>query len=708
MKIIKFVAVFLIMIMLFMPLSLCFAQNTNGAGKENLKSPIEIEKKAAAGLKTGKIMLNFEDIDVKVLAKLISEITGKNIIVDDKIQGKVTIVSSSEVSPSQAWKIFVSAVQTKGFSVIDKGSYVKIIPETSAKAERMKLLGEGGDMTTEDLVVAAIILKNADSAALKNSLSPLISPNGSISSYEPTNSLIISDIPSNVKRLLSIIKDLDVSPKKMELRIYYLKNVLVEPVAQSIEKTLGMTEKENPALNLKVSAHKSTNSLIVYGTKYQILQVEKLLKTIDQVKSDMERGFKVYYLENGDAEEIAKVVSNTLSEKKKIETAEQKTATPGEFSTSQITPDKSTNSLVMYVTNYEYESLKPLIAKLDAPRKQILVSAIIAEVSLKKLIDVGVRWQALYNKGAAGFMGGLSQEALYGTLASGNFILGALGQGATTITTAAGTTITYPNVFFLLSLLESDSDFNILSAPRLVTLDHLESFMNVGSVQPYASGVKFDSNQNPIITYDYKDVGLTLKVTPHISQSQKIRMDINQKLQEITDYLRPAVGQVSYIVPITSMREFKTNITVEDNQTVIVGGLVSKKTLETINKLPILSEIPYLGKIFQNKKTDTEKVTLFVFITPHIINNKEEYELYSKKYQEYLDKQLKLQEQRMVRPDDILPPEEFKLPDDNSIQLDSIKPEKSTPAAPPAKVPPAKAPPAKAPASTPAPTAPVK
>lgn len=688
MKTIKFIAVFLIIIMFFMPLSLCFAQSGNG--KENLKSPIEIEKKAAAGLKTGKIMLNFEDIDVKVLAKLISEITGKNIIVDDKIQGKITIVSSSEVSPGQAWKIFVSAIQTKGFSVIDKGSYVKIIPEASAKAERMKLLGEGGDTTQEDLVVAAIILKNADSSALKNSLAPLISANGSISSYEPLNSLIISDIPSNVKRLLSIVKDMDVSPKKMELKVYYLKNVLVEPVAQSIEKTLGMTEKENPSLNLKVSPHKSTNSLIVYGTKYQILQVEKLLKTIDQAKpSDMERGFKVYYLENGDAVDIAKVISDTLSEKKKIEAAEQKTATPGEFSTSQITPDKSTNSLVMYVTNYEYESLKPLISKLDAPRKQILVSAIIAEVSLKKLIEVGVRWQALYNKGAAGFMGGLSQEALYGTLASGNFILGALGQGATTITTAAGATITYPNVFFLLSLLESDSDFNILSAPRLVTLDHLESYMNVGSVQPYASGVKYDSNQNPIITYDYKDVGLTLKITPHISQSKKIRMDINQKLQEITDYLRPSVGQTSYIVPITSMREFKTNITVEDNQTVIVGGLVSKKTLETINKLPILSEIPYLGKIFQNKKTDTEKVTLFVFITPHIINNKEEYELYSKKYQEYLDKQLKLQEQRMVRPDDILPPDEFRLPDDNSIQLDSIQPEKSTTAVPPAKAPPA-------------------
>lgn len=659
-----------LMLALIIPLSLCFAQN---AGKEILKSPIEIEQKAAASLRSGKILLNFEDIDIKVLAKLISEITGKNIIVDDKIQGKVTIVSSSEVTPLQAWKIFASAVQTKGFSVIDKGSYVKIIPEGSAKAEKMKLLSEDGSITSEDIVVAAVILKNADSTALRNSLSMLISPNGSISAYEPTNSIIISDISSNVKRLLSIIKDLDITPKKAELRIYHLKNALAEPVVQSIEKTLGTINKTSPEDNLKVSSHKSTNSIIAYGTKYQLLQVEKLLKQIDKAKPEMERSFKVYYLENGDAEEIAKVITAILTERKKVEAAEQKTAAPGEFSVAQVTADKSTNSLIMYVTNAEYASLKDLVAKLDTNRKQILVSAIVAEVSLKRLVDMGVKWQVLTKKGAGAFMGGLTQEEIYRTLASGSFILGALGQGTTTVGTAGGGTATFPNIFVLLSLLESDSDFNILSAPRLVTLDHLEASMTVGSVQPYASGVKFDINQNPVVTYDYKDVGLNLKITPHISHSEKIRMEIFQKLQEITDYLRPTVGKVDYIVPITSQREFKTNITVEDNQTVIVGGLVSKKTIDTINKLPILGDIPLLGKLFQNKHTDDQKITLFVFITPHIINNKEEYKKYSDKYQQFLDDQLKQQEKRMHKPDDILPPQEFKLPDDKNIKLDEIK-----------------------------------
>lgn len=680
----KKLIIMIILLGLILPFSFCFAQNNGGSnGKDKYKSPVEIEKNISTALKSGKILLNFEDVDVKVLAKIISEITGKNIIVDDRIQGKITIVSATEVTPAQAWKIFVSAVQTKGFSVVDKGNYVKILPEATSKTERMKLEGETTDITSEDIVVAVIILKNADAEKLKNSLTSLISPNGSISAYEPTNSIVISDLASNVKRLMAIIKNLDIMSKRLELRVYNPKNVSVEPLVLSIQRTLGILDDRAAAgANLKISAYKPTNSILVYGTKQQILQVEKILRTLDKVQPEMEQKFKIYYLENGTAEDIAKTLSEMLSEKSKVDVAEQKGASSAELIAKKVSADKATNALILYVTDAEYDSLLPLIAKLDAPRKQILVSAVVAEVSLRKLMDIGVRWQALYKKGAVGFMGGLSQQDVYATLASGSFILGAMGQGSTTISSESGgviTTNTYPNVFVLLSLLETDSDFNILAAPRLVTADHLEASMNVGSVQPYASGVKFDSNQNPIITYDYKDIGLSLKVTPHISQSQKVRLDINQKIQEITDYLRPTVGQVQYVVPITSQREFKTNVTVEDNQTVIVGGLVSKKMIDVVNKLPILGDIPIIGRAFQNKKTDNEKITLFVFITPHIINNKEDYSEYTKRYQDFLNNQIQQQKERLKKPDQLIPTERIVLPEDAPIQEDLSKPQTLTP-----------------------------
>lgn len=657
----------IILIFSFSFISLCFAQSSN-INKDKLKSPIEIEKKASDALKSGKILLNFENIDITVLTKLISEITGKNIIVDDKIQGKITIVSSSEVSPDQAWKIFKSALQTKGLSVVDYGTFVKIMPEGASKAERTKLATDKETVYSEDMVVAVVILKNADADRLKNSLLPLISASGSISAYDPANSIIITDIPSNVKKLTSIVKNLDVPPQKMEFKIFYLKNVMAESVEASLIKTLGTLSDKGASDTVKISAHKPTNSVLVYGTRYQILQAEKAIKKLDSSKPEMERKFKVYYLENGNAEDISKVLSNMLAERKKVETVEQRGA-GAEFASIQVSFDKATNSLVLYATDFEFNVLKDLIAKLDAPRKQILVSAVVAEVSLSKLVDIGVRWQALHQKGTASYMGGLTQESLYSVLASGSFVLGAVGQGTTSVTSSLGTTAVYPNIFFLLSLLETDSDFNVLSAPRLVTLDHLEATMNVGSTQPYASGVKFDSNQNPIVTYDYKDIGLNLKITPHISQSQKIRMDITQKIQEITSYIRPRVGAVDYVVPITSLREYKTTVTVEDNQTVIVGGLVSKRTIDTLNKLPILGDLPFIGKAFQNKKTEDQKITLFAFITPHIIETKEQYAEYSKKYQEFLDKQLKQQEQRVNQPNDLLPREYYALPKDTDPLL---------------------------------------
>ena len=263
----------------------------------------------------------------------------------------------------------------------------------------------------------------------------------------------------------------------------------------------------------------------------------------------------------------------------------------------------------MYVTDEEYAELKKIISYLDVQRKQILISAVIAEVSLTKLLNVGVRWQALVDKFAGGYQGGLTQEQLYGVLASGNFILGGVGQSTTTIT-INGQQVTVPNVFALISLLQSDSDFNLLSCPRVVTLDHKEARLIVGKVIPFATGVKFDSLNNPIITYDYKDVGLDLKITPHINQSEKINLEVNQKIQEVIDYLRPNAGNLSYVVPITSQREFQTSVTVNENQTIVIGGLVTRKTLDNIKKLPILGDLPIFGQAFRDSSKTGEKIIL--------------------------------------------------------------------------------------------------
>lgn len=635
----------LLVLILFIPLTIWVARATD-TEQPQIKIPLEIEDQIKAAMKSGKVSLNFEDIDIPILAKIISEITGKNIILDDRVQGKLSIFSAKPVTLQQAWGIFISSLRAKGFEVVELKSFTKILPPERKKT--IKLLKEDVFSPEEELVVYIAALKNADAMELQKSLSPLISsPNGTVSAYIPNNSLVIIDTAASIKKLTSIIKQVDTSQKYYRLRVYNPKFVSVTLLVNSLEKIL--KEKES---DIKVSAYEPTNSLLAYVPLSKINSLEEILKNLDRQEISAERKLRVCYLQNADAEDIAKVISSMLKEKEKVEIKESvqqqggaagqqqaQDKQKGEVFSTTIAADKSTNSLILYVTDDEYQKLKDLISQLDIPRKQILISAVIAEVSLKKLVDVGIRWSVMKDKFGGAFEGGLTQDQLYGLLASGNFVIGAVGGNTTTIT-VNGQQMVFPNIFSLISLLQTDSDFNLLSAPRVVTLDNKEAKLIVGTVFPFATGIKFDVQNNPVITYDYKDIGLDLKITPHINQSDKIRLDIYQKLQEVTELMRPSAGNISYIVPISSQREFQTMITVEEGQTVVVGGLVSKVTIDSIKKFPILGDIPLIGHVFRKTYKENRKIVLFAFITPHIIDTAEKARAITEKYQETIQEGL--------------------------------------------------------------------
>lgn len=633
----KFIFFFCAMLIIFLSAGrpFPFAESADSA---QIKIPVEIEEQVKSALRTGKVTLNFEDIEIGVLAKLISEITRKNIVVDERVRGKITIFSAKPVTPRQAWEIFVSAVKAKGFDVVELKTFTKILPLGSKR--EFKLAKEEISSPEEELVVYIAVLKNADAVELQKSIQPLISsPSGTASAYQPNNSLVIVDTAENITRLVSIIKQMDASAG-YKLRVYNPKFIDVNLLADSLEKIL----KEKSS-DIKISSYEPTNSLLAYVPVNKIKSLEGIIKNLDRVEATAEKKMQVYYVQNADAEDIAKVLSTMLKEKEKVEVKKEaeggkaaSSKTKEIFSTT-VAADKSTNSLILYVTDEEYKKLKAIIGKLDMPRKQILISAIIAEVSLKKILDVGIKWNVIKDKVAGSFEGGMSQEQLYGVLASGNFVIGAVGQNATTIT-VGGQQITFPNIFALISLLQTDSDFNLLSAPRVVTLDHKEAKLVVGNVVPYATGIKFDVQNNPIITYDYKNIGLDLKITPHINQSDQIRLDISQKLQEITEFLRPSVGNISYVVPISSERQFETTITVGENQTVVVGGLVSKTTLDSIKKFPILGDLPLIGHIFRKRTKENKKTVLFAFITPHIIDTAEKIKEVTEKFEKAMQEKL--------------------------------------------------------------------
>ncbi|MCL5037187.1 MAG: type II secretion system secretin GspD [Chloroflexi bacterium] len=636
--------ILILMILLGIMLSSTWSQP---ASDKPSPSPRLIEENAARSLRNGKIMLNFEDIDIRVLSKIIAEITGKNILLDQKVQGKISIISSREVTPSEAWQIFLNALGSYGYTAVDKRGYVNIIPIAEGRPAITQVVTGEQARLKANYAVALVILKNADANTLQTTLKPMVTPGGALTAFPPANCILISDNAENVELLTNIITELDDKYKKNVLRIYHPQNVDVKLAFNALTTIF----KDKTGV-ITMAPFEPTNSLLVMAPPGEFAQLEYALKTLEQEQSmaqRMKRTFRVLYLENASADETAKVLSEILTERKRIQDEILKASgavpgaeTQGNTSTialSKITSDPSTNSLVLFVNDDEYDELRSLISMLDTTRRQVLVSAVIAEVSLKRLQELGARWQYNSKQGAAGFQGGLSIDAIYGLMASGNFVVGGISDASNEVT-VGGQTLTYPDIFGVLAMLNTDSEFNVLSAPRLLTEDHKPANISVGSVVPFATGVKFDAVGQPVVTYDYKDVGLSLKLTPHVSQSKFVRLEVDQSIKDVTDYLKPNLGSIGYVVPILSQREIVTTVTIGDAQTVIIGGLISKKLVDTLKSVPFLSKIPLIGEIFKDSSKTNEKTTLFVFLTPHIIDSPQKLLDLTNKYREIIQQKL--------------------------------------------------------------------
>ncbi len=281
----------------------------------------------------------------------------------------------------------------------------------------------------------------------------------------------------------------------------------------------------------------------------------------------------------------------------------------------------------------------------------MLVSALITEVSEDKLREIGVRWQILGTQGGASFRGGLSKEDFYASAKSSGFITGILSSVGRSIE-IGGQNLFFPDLLFLMSLIERGSGFNIISSPKILTMDNQEATINVAQVVPFAESTKFDINGNPIITYDYKEVGLKLKVTPHIS-NKNVVLELHQEINEVVKLEKLQLGQLTYTVPTTSKRELDTVITVQNGKTVVLGGLISQKTVRSMEGIPLVSKTPIIGNLFKYRSNQSTKTNLFVFITPFIIHSPEDLskitELHQKLSQKLTEKTEKREKKRIEK-----------------------------------------------------------
>jgi general secretion pathway protein D len=601
------------------------------------------EKKAAAATQEVKkerepdsryVTIDFDNVDITLFIKFISELTGKNFIIDKAVRGKVTIISPTKISIDEAYKVFESVLEVHGFTTIPAGAVIKIVGAVEARSKSIETrLREEATAPRDRVVTQVIPLDYADPDELSKLFRPLISKNSVIVSYAPTRTLIVTDVQSNIERLIRIVKAIDVAGVGEEVSVIPIIHATASTLSKSLTDIFQTqvrirTRKGTPSEpQIRIVADERTNSLITLASEDDTLKIKALVALLDKPIPRGEGDIHVYYLQNANAEDLQKVL---MAIPAKEGTVEAKGKAPVVSKEVQIVADKATNSLVITAKKNDYLVIEDIIKKLDIPRSMVYLEALIMEVNVDKEFRLGVEWLGMedfsYNDKEGGVFAGSGGVGDYGniqglsgtppTLPSG-FSVGIFGEAI-----QIGDLV-FPNLGAIFQAYQKDSDVNIISTPQILTTDNEDAEIYVGENVPYLT--KEATGEQTYQTYEYRDVGVTLKITPQINQQRFVRLKIFQEnisLKKGTELFRPT----------TLKRSAETTVIIEDKNTVVIGGIIGESAEKTSYKTPCLGDIPGLRWLFSALSKSENKTNLFVFITPYIIaNSTEAQEIYEKK-----------------------------------------------------------------------------
>ncbi len=597
---------------------------------------------AAPALAAGSkgVVLNFNEVDISTMVKFISDLTGKNFILDERVKGKISVYSPSKLSIEEAYNVFTSVLELKGFTVVQSGKVAKIIPTSAAKQSGFKLLSKGEQAPVNESYVAQVTkLDYITAQEAVTFLQPMVSKDGQISAFGPGNLLLMVDSSINIRKLYGILQSIDTERTREGIEIIYLKNASAESAVATVRQWLSGSDSKSggqtttPAGSIAGSSPTSVladlrlNALLVFGNETIKKAIRELVAKLDVTPPEASSKVNVYYLENTDATEMAKVLDGVVkgisAQATPAPGAGAPQASPFESGKVTITPDKASNSLVIMASPNDYTNLTQVIKKLDRRSKQVFVQVIIAEISLNKTLDLGVQAGAF----AAGQLGKYLQGgAIYDPFGAFGQVLGSTTSGtpgtggglSTLIGGALGALNTVPNkpvtAVALLQALDTNGLVNVLSTPNILTSDNKEAEIKVGENVPLV-GSTTQSTFGTTQAVERKDVGINLKIKPQISEGDYIRLDINQEISAVA----PSKGQAVDLV--TTTRSAKTSIVVKDNETVVIGGLIQDQENDTVSKVPILGDIPGLGWLFKTTNKTRSKTNLMILLIPHIIKD---------------------------------------------------------------------------------------
>ncbi len=579
--------------------------------------------------------LNLKDADISTLISTVGDITGRNFIVDPRVKGKVTVLSSTPMSPDELYGVFLAVLQVHGFAAVPAGPVIKIVPEVGAKQDGGSYFDFEG-LADDEIVTRVIEIQNVPAAQLVPILRPLVPQYGHLAAYSPSNMLIISDRKANAERLTQIIQRIDQGGDR-EVEFIRLSHAAAADVQRTLSELLNAEQKNKDPSEQPVTllADERTNSMLLAGDKDRRLQLRALIAHLD-IPLEEDGDTQVIYLSYADAEKLAPILEGYVESSSAAKDAKAAGAAPagaGAVAGIRIVADPDTNALVITAPPKVMRGLRGVIAQLDIRRAQVLVEAILAEVSLTTSRSLGID-AAVLNDERIAAASIFDTSVLTGALAAatGNFTQasGLLRQGLN----VAGGRIQDEGASFalLLNALAGDGETNVLSTPSLVTMDNEEAEISVGQEVPFVTG-SFTSTggtsnvANPFQTIQRKDVGLTLGITPQITEGNTIKLTINQESSSIAGSSAGAADL------ITNKRTLSTTVMVGDGDILVLGGLMDDNVRRSEQKVPILGDIPLLGALFRSSTQSKSKQNLMIFIRTKILRDRATSDYYThKKY----------------------------------------------------------------------------
>ncbi|MCW8126003.1 type II secretion system secretin GspD [Microbulbifer halophilus] len=595
-----------------------------------------------------RVTLSLDNADIRDLINWAADFTGKNIVVHPNVKGKVTVVAGDPMTHDEAFNVFMSVLQVNGFSLVERGNAWKVVPDALAKQQAIPVVdmeSKGGAAAPESLVVRTVRVENISAAQLIAMLRPLIPQTGHLAAYADTNTLIIADRAANIDQIVSLVRQLD-RAGAIDIELVPLQFASAKDVKQVLSELLQSGgNKGNDVQPLRIAVDERSNSVLLTGDPVTRQQLKDVIRRLDQ-PLDGDGNTAVVYVQYANAADLKPILEGMSGSIQETEKDQQ--AADVEVS---IQVNESLNSLVLTAPPSLLETMKGVIAKLDVRRAQVLIEAIIVEVSEGDDSDLGIKWIAGADDDVvAGFNNDTAEGEVVDeegdvisdinpfSLNPGNLVGSGLNLGY-----LSGT-----DIRVAINAMATSRNSNILSTPTVIALDNEEAEILVGQNVPFVTGEQLlsGSNNDPFTTIQREDVGTELKVTPRVNNNNSVTLDIEQKVENV----QPTSSETSEAADlITSKREIRTKVLVDDGAILVLGGLIADQVNESKSKVPLLGDIPGIGRLFRSSSKEVSKTNLMVFIRPRILNTRTAgYEETRKRYLDMQEKQMRLRDKTSV------------------------------------------------------------